>query len=137
MGFGRKDLLSKNTVVLHIYWNCNYNCAIPSRNHKKKALANAGAFFSYIRLWRVVLPHSGIMLCIVILPAALRHMLIDTSLRSSFYISNSINPTVNGKCSKCFMPVWTKPNLPYHSFSTAFSSTIPILSLLTPSVFFE
>lgn len=68
MGFGRKDLLSKNTVVLHIYWNCNY--AIPLRNHKKKALANAGAFFSYIRLWRVVLLHSGIMLRIVILPMA-------------------------------------------------------------------
>lgn len=68
MGFGRKDLLSKNTVVLHIYWNCNY--AIPLRNHKKKALAIAGAFFSYIRLWRVVLLRSGIMLRIVILPAA-------------------------------------------------------------------
>ena len=37
---------------------------------RKKALANASAFFSYIRLWRVVLLRSGIMLCIVILPAA-------------------------------------------------------------------
>lgn len=36
----------------------------------KKALAIAGAFFSYIRLWRVVLLRSGIMLRIVILPAA-------------------------------------------------------------------
>lgn len=37
---------------------------------RKKALAIAGAFFSYIRLWRVVLLRSGIMLRIVILPAA-------------------------------------------------------------------
>ena len=37
---------------------------------RKKALANAGAFFSYISLWRVVLLRSGIMLRIVILPAA-------------------------------------------------------------------
>ena len=69
MGFGRKDLLSKNTVVLHIYWNCN--CAIPSRNHKKKALANAGAFFSYIRLAASdIAKGSGIMLRIVLLPSA-------------------------------------------------------------------
>ena len=41
----------------------------PNGGAKKKALAFAGAFFSYIRLWRVVLLRSGIMLCIVILPA--------------------------------------------------------------------
>ena len=41
----------------------------PTGGAKKKALANASAFFSYIRLRRVVLLRSGIMLCIVILPA--------------------------------------------------------------------
>lgn len=42
----------------------------PTGGAKKKALANASAFFSYIRLWRVVLLRSGIMLRIVLLPSA-------------------------------------------------------------------
>ena len=42
----------------------------PTGGAKKKALAIAGAFFSYIRLWRVVLLRSSIMLRIVILPMA-------------------------------------------------------------------
>lgn len=37
---------------------------------RKKHLRMQVLFFSYIRLWRVVLLRSGIMLCIVILPAA-------------------------------------------------------------------
>jgi hypothetical protein len=44
--------------------------AIPLASTKKKALASASAFFSYIRLWRVILLRSDIRLRRVILRCA-------------------------------------------------------------------
>ena len=63
-------------------------------------------FFSYIRLWRVVLLRSGIMLCIVILPAAAvcEYNTTVPTAKYLFCVGKNITPRETRHITRLFSP---------------------------------